>query len=85
LENFELDFKGQSSLLLIGKNGVGKISVRQALEKLGKSYESIGRKLADECRDGVDDTWKDPLLQHNVTELQRLRENVRPLLFPDDI
>jgi len=39
LENFELLLSGQSSVLLIGKNGSGKSSVRVALEIL----QSIGR------------------------------------------
>lgn len=39
LENFELDLRGHSSALLIGKNGAGKSSVGAALEVL----QGIGR------------------------------------------
>ncbi|HKV38941.1 MAG TPA: AAA family ATPase, partial [Blastocatellia bacterium] len=36
LENFDLNLSGQSSALLIGKNGSGKTAVSQALEILQK-------------------------------------------------
>ncbi|MEI9814175.1 MAG: AAA family ATPase [Acidobacteriota bacterium] len=43
LENFELDFRGQSSLLLIGKNGSGKTSIALALEILQKIARGTNR------------------------------------------
>ncbi|MEI9814174.1 MAG: hypothetical protein WDO18_16680 [Acidobacteriota bacterium] len=46
-------------------------------------YEEIGMKLAQDCREGTDNAWSHPLLQHNATELERLRNNVQPILFPD--
>ena len=48
--------------------------------KLG-SYEAIGSALAKDCREETDSTWGHPLLQHNASELDRLREHVRPILF----
>lgn len=48
--------------------------------KLG-SYEAIGSALAKDCREETDSTWGHLLLQHNASELDRLREHVRPILF----
>jgi hypothetical protein len=46
------------------------------------SYETIGRALAKDCREGTDATWEHSLLRHNSGEIGRLRERVRPILFP---
>ena len=43
LENFELPVSGQSSLLLIGKNGSGKTTVGFALEVLQKIARGTNR------------------------------------------
>lgn len=48
---------------------------------LGCSYEKIGIKLAKDCREGTHTTWSHAHLQHNASELDRLREHVRPFLF----
>jgi len=45
------------------------------------SYETIGRALAEDCREGTDTTWEHGLLRHNSGEIGRLRERVRPILF----
>jgi len=45
------------------------------------SYEIIGSALAKDCRDETDTTWNHHLLQHNASEVVRLREHVRPILF----
>jgi hypothetical protein len=45
------------------------------------SYETIGRAMAKDCREGTNATWGHHLLQHNAGELNRLRERVRPILF----
>lgn len=48
LENFELPISGRASALLIGKNGVGKSTVRTALEvlqKLGRGSNRVGDLL----------------------------------------
>jgi hypothetical protein len=52
--------------------------LRQALG----SYEEIGLAMAKDCRDNTDMTWAHDLLRHNAGELARLRQNVRPILFP---
>lgn len=44
-------------------------------------YETIGSALAKDCREETDTTWSHPLLRHNASELDRLREHVRPILF----
>ncbi len=45
-------------------------------------YENIGSAMARDCRDGTNETWGHELLQHNAGELDRLRKQVRPMLFP---
>jgi hypothetical protein len=51
-------------------------------QNLGSSYETIGRKMAADCRDGTEVAWAHGLLRHNAGELERLRASVRPILFP---
>ncbi len=46
-------------------------------------YENIGMKLGEDCREGTDRTWRHDLLRHNASELIRLNERVRPILFPN--
>lgn len=46
------------------------------------SYEQIGSALASDCRDGTNQTWGHHLLQHNASEIDRLRASVQPILFP---
>jgi len=53
--------------------------LRQALG----SYETIGLALAKDCRDNTNGTWGHALLKHNAGELERLRQLVRPILFPE--
>ncbi len=48
------------------------------------SYKEIGSAMAKDCREGTDSIWGHELLQHNANELGRLREHVRPILFPPD-
>jgi hypothetical protein len=45
------------------------------------SYETIGMAMAKDCREGTDAIWGHDLLRHNASELDRLRERVRPILF----
>ena len=55
----------------------------EGLRKAGLgSFETIGIKLANDCREETDTTWGHDLLRHNVNELTRLREQVRSILFP---
>jgi len=62
---------------------LGVISEPEKLKSnLGKSYEAIGMALAQDCREGTDTTWGHELLRHNAVEVQRLRQHVRPILFP---
>ena len=49
--------------------------------KLGRPYEKIGEDLAAACHENADGDWGHGLLQHNASELARLRERVRPILF----
>jgi hypothetical protein len=45
-------------------------------------YETIGSGMAGDCRDKTDIIWGHNLLKHNAEEVERLRERVRPILFP---
>lgn len=46
------------------------------------TLEGIGKRLAEDCRDGTDATWSHELLAHNTSELVRAREALRDMLFP---
>lgn len=43
--------------------------------------ETIGSSMAKDCREDTYTTWNHDLLRHNASELDRLREHVRPILF----
>ena len=45
------------------------------------SPETVGSKLADDCHQGNYATWEHNLLRHNANELDRLRTQVRSILF----
>lgn len=60
---------------------LGALGTPEELRNALGPYETIGSKLADECRQETDTTWSHPLLRHNTSELDRLREHVRPILF----
>jgi len=62
---------------------LGALGEPEDLRKdFGPDYESIGQRLAEDCRDGTSPIWNHPQLRHNLCELDRLRQYVRPLLFP---
>ena len=64
---------------------LGALSEPEALKQANlRSYEEIGRALAEDCREGTDTIWGHDLLLHNASELDRLREHVRPILFPSN-
>ena len=48
------------------------------------SYETIGLKLAKDCREETNHFWGHRLLQHNLSEIDRLRRSVRTILFPSN-
>jgi hypothetical protein len=60
---------------------VGALTDPENLRRELGSYETIGSDLATDCRDETGTTWGNPLLRHNAGELDRLREQVRPILF----
>jgi len=61
---------------------LGTLTKPEGLKADLGSYETIGLRMAKDCREGTDTIWGHELLQHNVGELDRLREHVRPILFP---
>ena len=50
--------------------------------RLGNTFEEIGKALANDCREDTEHLWGHDLLRHNAEELNRLRQSVRPFLFP---
>jgi hypothetical protein len=48
---------------------------------LNSSYKDIGLSMADDCRQGTNEIWGKPLLQHNAGELERLRQHVVPMIL----
>lgn len=60
---------------------IGAFTQPEALRTDLGSYETIGLALAKDCRETTNATWGHHLLRHNETELQRLRQDVLPILF----
>jgi hypothetical protein len=88
-----IDFDGQKDRLARAKADIpahlqdrvfvlGVWTEPEALRAALGSYETIGRALAKDCREGTDTTWEHGLLRHNSGEIGRLRERIRPILFP---
>jgi hypothetical protein len=62
---------------------LGALSDPEALRRATlRSYETIGKAMAEDCREGTDTIWGHDLLRHNAIEIDRLRQRVRPILFP---
>lgn len=60
---------------------LGVLTEPEDLRRDFGSYEQIGLAIAKDCREGVDGIWLHSLLRHNMGEVERLREHVRPILF----
>jgi len=61
---------------------LGALTNPESLRAELGSYETIGLKLAKDCREDANHIWGHRLLRHNVSEVSRLRRYVRPILFP---
>lgn len=62
---------------------LGTLHEPEDLKKSTKAaFEDIGRSLAQACRSGSPDLWSHAHLAHNDSEVSRLRNSVRPFLFP---
>jgi len=46
-----------------------------------KSFEEIGKALAQDCSDDTNELWGHKLLTHNKGELERMASSVKPFLF----
>jgi hypothetical protein len=60
---------------------LGSWSQPEELRQYLGSYETIGLAMAKDCREDAEVTWAHWLLSHNADELNRLRTDVRPILF----
>ena len=61
---------------------LGVLTEPEALRTDLGSFETIGLGMARDCREDTEAMWGHRLLRHNADELARLREWVRPILFP---
>ncbi|HEY6332283.1 MAG TPA: hypothetical protein VI756_23365 [Blastocatellia bacterium] len=62
---------------------IGARDEPEDLKRVGLgTLEEIGYKLAKDCREDTYSTWGHDLLKHNESELSRLHQHVRPILFP---
>lgn len=48
---------------------------------VGLKREALGEKIAEECEEGTWDSWRTPLLEHNLPELEEKGEAFRAFLF----
>lgn len=88
-----IDFDGDRERLRTAKDRIpehlvdrvfvlGALSEPEALKGAGLGhYETIGGEMAKDCRQGTDVIWNHALLRHNASEIERLRQHVRPILF----
>ena len=45
------------------------------------NLEDIGKALAEDCLNNTSQIWGHDLLKHNQSELQRMRNDIRPFIF----
>ena len=88
-----IDFDGREDRLQYAKGRIpprltervfilGTLTKPEALKADFGDYETIGLRMARDCREETNETWGHRLLRHNTSELDRLRVKVRPILFP---
>lgn len=87
-----IDFDGNASRLDDAKTFVpqrltnrvfvlGALNEPEDIRRALGPYETVGLAMAQDCHEGTDSTWGHALLRHNASELERLRNSVRPILF----
>lgn len=88
-----IDFDGHEDRLDVAKAAIpdrlsdrvfvlGPLIEPEDLTRAGLGpIETVGKTLARECREESYVTWSHNLLRRNASELDRLREHVRPILF----
>jgi hypothetical protein len=60
---------------------LGALTEPEDLTRAGLgSFETVGRSLAQDCRDNTNTAWGHELLRHNAVELARLCDRIRPIL-----
>jgi hypothetical protein len=89
-----VDFDGRADRLEVVKAAVpphladrvfvlGSWTEPEDLKRALGSCEDIGAAMADDCVEGTNTTWGHELLRHNASELERMRESLYPVLFPN--
>lgn len=88
-----IDFDGKENRLAEAKSVVppnladrvfilGSRTTPEALRSAGLgTFEAIGLALATDCRERTNTTWAHDLLRHNELELERMSNQIRPLIF----
>ena len=87
-----IDFDGNEDRLISAKAAIpeqlgdrvfvlGVWSNPEALKADLGTYEHIGSAMADDCRKATNTIWGHEFLRHNASELERLRVQVRSILF----
>ncbi len=61
---------------------LGALSEPEDLKADLGSFEQIGDKLAQDCRNDTMITWQHELLKHNIAELDRMLPIIKTILFP---
>ena len=62
--------------------GLGSQTCPEDLKTAGLgSFETIGRKMAQDCCQNTNEIWDHELLRHNAAELARFCQQARPILF----
>lgn len=90
---FDFDIKNIETRTLHFQNAI-PADVRERVYLLGTSdepeamkrdckltFEEIGKQLAKACAEEEPGLWNHPMLQHNQSELERLKQNVTSFLF----
>lgn len=61
---------------------LGVLSEPEDLKRdMNVDFETIGKKLSDDCSDDTRNVWGHDLLKHNETELKRMISSVTTFLF----
>jgi hypothetical protein len=81
------DFKQRIPSDLVGRIFIlGSESDPEDLSNaLGMSFETIGHRLAEECREDTRETWNHDLLTRSRQEIDRMDSSIREILYGDPL
>ena len=87
-----IDFDGKNDRLEAAKKKIpghlidrvfilGALTEPEKLKRDLGSFETVGLRMAEDCRENTSKTWGHELLSHNAGELARIKNSVREWLF----